>query len=49
MVAQITNHDITYVRRKMKYADALMYRTIYCDLNQIPYASRIAKPKPMMQ
>ena len=49
MVAQVTNHTTDYVRRKMKYADALMYRTLYCDLNEIPYASHAVKSKPMME
>ena len=49
MVAQITNHDTEYVRRKMPYAHALQYRTLYCDLNHIPYATRTTKLKPVME
>lgn len=49
MVAQVTNHDTEYVRRKMKYSTALQYRTLYCDIHNIPYATRVSKPKPVME
>ena len=49
MVALVTNHTTDYIRRKMPYAQALQYRTLYCDLNEIPYAKHEARPKQIME
>lgn len=48
MVSQITNHDTHFIRRKMPYARALQYRTIYCDLHDVAYVTPKAKSRAVI-